>query len=93
MRVAAERVTIRSVSSVDHDVWAGGAGGALYHSADDGGTWTRVTVKAFDMVLATDIARVEFTDSRHGSVTTTTGATWTTSDAGATWSVRARPPL
>jgi hypothetical protein len=93
MRVAEERVTFRSVSSVDHDAWAGGAGGALYHSADDGRTWTRVTVKAFDMVLATDIARVEFTDAQHGSVTTTTGATWVTSDAGATWSLRAKPPL
>jgi hypothetical protein len=93
MRVSTEPVTFRSVSSVDHDVWAGGAGGALYHSADDGATWTRVTVRAFDMVLATDIARVEFTDAQHGSVTTTTGATWTTSDAGATWSIRAKPPL
>jgi photosystem II stability/assembly factor-like uncharacterized protein len=93
MRVAAKPVTFRSVSVVDHEVWAGGAGGALYHSGDEGRTWTRVTVQAFDMVLATDIARVEFTDAQHGSVTTTTGVTWTTSDAGATWSVRAKPPL
>ena len=93
MPMAAKPGTFRSVSVVDHDVWAGGAGGALYHSNDEGRTWTRVTVQAFDMVLATDIARVEFTDAQRGSVTTTTGVTWTTSDAGATWSVRAKPPM
>jgi hypothetical protein len=93
MRLDAKPAIFRSVSSVDHEVWAGGTGGALYHSTDDGRTWTPVKVQAFDMVLATDIARVEFTDSQHGYVTTTTGVTWTTSDAGATWSVRAKPRL
>jgi photosystem II stability/assembly factor-like uncharacterized protein len=32
-----------------------------------------------------DIVRIEFTDARDGVVATSTGETWTTSDAGATW--------
>jgi hypothetical protein len=92
VRVASPPVGFRSVSTVNHDVWAGGASGALYHSSDDGRTWTRVTVQAFDMVLATDIARVEFTDTLHGTVTTADGVKWVTGDAGATWSVVAKPP-
>jgi hypothetical protein len=92
VRVAATPVSFRSVSTVNHDIWAGGTGGALYHSADDGRTWTRVTVKALDMVLATDIARVEFTDARHGTVTTADGVRWITNDAGATWSLATTLP-
>lgn len=92
VRVAGTPVSFRSVSTVNRDVWAGGTGGVLYHSADDGRTWTRVTVKALDMVLATDIARVEFIDTLHGAVTTATGVKWITADAGVTWSLVAKPP-
>jgi photosystem II stability/assembly factor-like uncharacterized protein len=73
---------------LDHEIWVGGAGGALYHSADNGRTWSRVTVKAGDVVLDSDIVRVEFTDAQHGALMTVSGETWTTGDAGLTWSVR-----
>jgi hypothetical protein len=88
VRVAAPPPTLRSFSALDHDIWAGGAGGALYHSADNGRTWARVTVKAGDVVLASDIVRVEFTDAQHGALMTVAGETWTTGDAGLTWSGR-----
>ena len=88
VRVAAPPPTLRSFSALGHDIWAGGAGGALYHSADNGRTWARVTVKAGNVVLSSDIVRVEFTDAQHGALMTVAGETWTTSDAGLTWSVR-----
>jgi hypothetical protein len=88
VRVAAPPPTLRSFSTLGHDIWAGGAGGALYHSADNGRTWTRVTAKAGDVVLVSDIVRVEFTDAQHGALLTVSGETWTTGDAGLTWSVR-----
>jgi hypothetical protein len=88
VRVAATPPTLRSFSSLGRDIWAGGAGGALYHSADNGRTWARVTVKAGDVVLDSDIVRVEFTDAQQGALMTVAGETWTTTDAGLTWSVR-----
>ncbi len=88
VRVAAPPTTLRSFSALGRDIWAGGTGGALYRSGDNGRTWARVTVKAGDVVLDSDIVRVEFTDAQHGALMTVAGETWTTGDAGLTWSVR-----
>lgn len=88
VRVSAPPTILRSFSALDRDIWAGGAGGALYHSGDNGRTWARVTVKAGDVVLDSDIVRVEFADAQHGALMTVSGETWTTGDAGLTWSVR-----
>jgi photosystem II stability/assembly factor-like uncharacterized protein len=35
-----------------------------------------------------DVVRVEFTDAQHGTLTTDNGELWTTSDGGASWTVR-----
>ena len=88
VRVAAPPPTLRSFCTVGREVWAGGRSGALYRSEENGRTWTRVTVKAGDVVLDSDIVRVEFTDAQHGALMTAAGETWTTGDAGLTWSVR-----
>ena len=88
VRVAATPTILRSFSSLGRDIWAGGAGGALYHSGDNGRTWAPVTVKAGDVVLDSDIVRVDFTDAQHGALMTVAGETWATTDAGLTWSVR-----
>ncbi|HYN15169.1 MAG TPA: YCF48-related protein [Terriglobales bacterium] len=77
--------TFRAVATVGSDVWAGGSGGALYHSADGGEHWARVRVQASGRALSEDIVRVEFADAQNGVVTASTGESWTTSDAGATW--------
>ena len=87
VRIATPQATLRSFSAVGRDIWAGGSGGALYHSADNGWTWTRVAAQAGDTALEVDIVRVEFTDPQHGTVTTSTGERWTTDDGGASWSV------
>ena len=78
-------VTFRAVGTVGNDVWAGGSGGALFHSADGGEHWARVRVQANGRALSGDIVRIEFTDSQNGVVVTSTGESWTTSDAGSIW--------
>ncbi len=82
----AEGVTFRAVAVVVvNDVWAGGSGGALFHSTDGGEHWARVRVQVNDRTPSGDIVRIEFADIQNGVVATSTGETWTTSDAGLTW--------
>jgi hypothetical protein len=75
----------RAVAATGADVWAGGSGGALYHSPDAGNHWTRVTPTSSGAALTGDIVSLEFPDTQHGKVSTSTGEVWTTSDAGQTW--------
>ncbi len=82
----AEGVSFRAVAVVVvSDVWAGGSGGALFHSADGGEHWARVRVQVNDRTPSGDIVRIEFADAQDGVVTTSTGETWRTPDAGLTW--------
>jgi len=77
------RIHFRAVAAAGSEVWAGGEGGALYHSSDSGEHWTRVSLPA---ELASDtIVRVEFPDAKHGTLATSSGETWATSNGGATW--------
>ncbi len=73
------------VSSNAAEVWAGGSGGALYHSMDGGNRWTRVVPAAAGIFLTGDITSIQFNDPRNGTVTTSNAEAWTTLDAGQTW--------
>jgi photosystem II stability/assembly factor-like uncharacterized protein len=75
----------RAVTVAGADVWAGGSGGALYHSLDAGNRWTRVVPSSTGTALTGDIISLEFADSQNGKVTTSTPEVWTTSNAGQTW--------
>ena len=77
--------TFRAVAAAGSEVWAGGSGGALYHSLDSGGHWTRVAPSSAGSVLTGDVLTLEFPDPQHGKVTTSTPEVWTTTDAGQTW--------
>jgi hypothetical protein len=77
--------TFRAVAATGTDVWAGGSGGALYHSGDAGDHWTRVVPASAGAILSGDIVSLEFGDMQHGKVSTSTPEVWTTSDAGQTW--------
>jgi hypothetical protein len=83
-----ERVKFTTLSAVGLDIWVGGAAGVLYHSTDNGLQWTPVKPSAGGVTLTADIAKVQFTDAQHGTVTTSDGQTWTTSDGGRTWQVK-----
>jgi len=82
------KVVFRTVASSGKDVWAGGNGGALYHSPDAGNRWVQVTPAANSTTLTTDITDIQFTDANHLRLTTSSGAVWTSPDSGATWQVQ-----
>jgi hypothetical protein len=78
-------LTFRALAVAGSDVWVGGSGGALYHSVDAGGHWTRVVPATSGTVLTNDIVSLEFSDPQHGKLSTSAGEAWTTADAGQTW--------
>jgi photosystem II stability/assembly factor-like uncharacterized protein len=74
-----------SVSSNAAEVWAGGSGGALYHTLDGGNRWVRVVPSDAGIVLAGDVIGIQFSDPSNGIVTTSNAEVWTTLDSGQTW--------
>jgi len=75
----------RAVAAEGLEVWAGGSGGMLYHSADGGELWTRVQPAADGVALKGDITSIQFSDPHHGTVGTSSSELWTTSDGGQSW--------
>ncbi len=73
------------VVSSDVEVWAGGSGGALYHTLDAGSRWILVVPSDGGGVLTGDIVGIQFSDAQNGTVRTSTGETWTTLDDGQVW--------
>ena len=83
--MANQTATFRVVSVVGNHVWVGGSGGALFHSRDDGQTWTEVTLTTPNGRETATIGSIQFDDALHGTVTTDTGTRCTTADGGGTW--------
>lgn len=81
----ASTAVFRALSALDSDIWVGGSGGALYHSSDAGQHWVQVKPTADGKSLTADIVGLEFTDTRRGKLTTASGETWITTDAGQSW--------
>jgi hypothetical protein len=75
----------RAVTASGADVWAGGSSGALYHSLDAGAHWSRISPSYSGAVLTGDVLTLQFSDTQHGTVTTSTYETWITADNGQTW--------
>lgn len=75
----------RAVAANGPDVWAGGSSGALYHSLDAGNHWTQVVPSLAGATLTGDVIVLEFSDTLHGKVTTSTAEVWSTADDGQTW--------
>ncbi len=81
----ADNAIFRAVSAVGPEIWVGGNGGSLYHSSDNGQHWTQVKPAVNGSPLTADIVGIEFADAQHGKLTTSDHETWTTSDAGQSW--------
>jgi hypothetical protein len=75
----------RAVAANGPDVWAGGLAALLCHSVDSGTHWIRILPSAGGAILTGDIVGVDFPDTRHGRITTSTPEVWRTSDGGQTW--------
>ena len=67
------------------NVWVGGKGGVLMHSADAGEHWQRVTASHGGTVVTDDIVAIDFKDFQHGHFKTDKKKVWITSDGGQTW--------
>ena len=78
------RVKFTVVASSGSSVWVGGNGGALYHSTNGGAQWVKVVPTDGDHTLSSDISRIQFDDTLHGSVFAGQER-WTTSDGGKSW--------
>lgn len=85
MVAVADKASFRALSAVGASVWVGGSGGILYHSLDAGRNWTPVVPEIQGQRLNSGITRIEFLDSRDGSLSTTNGEIWITHDGGNTW--------
>ncbi len=81
----AERAVFRAMFAVGPEIWVGGNRGSLYHSSDSGQHWTQVKPAVNGSPLIADIVGIEFADAQHGKLTTSNRETWTTSDAGQSW--------
>lgn len=79
-------VWFRSVARIGPHVWAGGTGGALFHSPDGGSSWQRVPVGSSRPPLAGTITGLNFTSPSAGTITTSQGEQWSTRDGGRSWS-------
>ena len=85
-KLASEAVTFRAVATVGSEVWAGGNGGALFHSSDSGDQFNKVVLAANGQTERGAIVSIHFDTAQQGSVTSDSGATWTTTDGGRSWS-------
>ena len=81
-------MTFRTISSNNGDLWAGGTGGALFHSTNGGRTWSRVKVGMAGLPVSDAITGVNFPTESTGYVTTAAGEIWMTQDGGLTWRMR-----
>ena len=81
------KVTFRAIQAVGGDVWAGGSGGALYHSNDAGANWTRVALASGGNPTADTIVSITASPPAFQRLTvkTATGQQWTTEDDGQHW--------
>lgn len=77
----------RAVAATGGEVWAGGSAGVLYHTSD-GDHWTRVILSTAAATLTGDIISIQFADSQHGKISTSTPEIWTTADDGQSWQKR-----
>lgn len=75
----------RAVAVVRDHIWAGGDNGLLFYSADNGRTWSLMNVRDASGALTGNVLGLHFSDENNGSLNTSTGNTWSTSDGGQTW--------
>lgn len=83
-----EATTFHVVSVVGRDVWAGGEGGALFHSSDNGQHWKRVPLVSGSGNETGTIISINFENSRRGTAEADDGSTWSTTDSGISWTSR-----
>jgi photosystem II stability/assembly factor-like uncharacterized protein len=75
---------IYALSTTGADIWAGGEGGALFHSMDGGRVWTPVIVGNAGGRLTDTITGIDARDAKWIQLKTPSGD-WLTTDGGLHW--------
>jgi photosystem II stability/assembly factor-like uncharacterized protein len=85
-RVLADQpVSFHTLAVVGDQVWAGGTGGALFRSSDGGQHWSKIALTSGGKTEQDTVTSVRFDNASKGKVILESGATWSTSDGGQTW--------
>lgn len=84
----ANGVAFRAVAALGNDIWAGGSGGALFHSPDAGATWARVDINVQGNTVTEIITGLQASDATHVTVKTASGSEWVSDDGGRHWQKR-----
>jgi hypothetical protein len=79
-----EKSMMRVVAVFGNDVWVGGEALRLYHSSDNGTTWSLISLPD-KMSGERAITHIGFQTQQAGSVEADDGSSWTTVDGGKTW--------
>jgi hypothetical protein len=74
-----------AIAALDNEVWAGGPGGALYHSSNGGGTWNWVGIIIEGNAVTESVNGIQLRDPQHLTVTTASGSQWVSENGGRTW--------
>lgn len=77
--------TVSAMAVVGDHIWTGGDNGTLFVSSDNGRHWKQMAIQSGNIAATGSIVRVRFSDAQNGSVDTSTGETWSTSDGGQSW--------
>jgi len=78
-------IKFRAIAALGNEVWTGGTGGALFHSADGGAIWTRAGINFAGTTVTETIAGIQLLDPQHLTVTTASGSQWVSEDGGRHW--------
>jgi photosystem II stability/assembly factor-like uncharacterized protein len=81
----AQGIKFQTVAAIGNTVWAGGTGGALFHSADAGVTWTQVAIRVTGITVTESLAVIQMNDPQHLIVTTASGLEYVSEDGGLHW--------
>lgn len=73
-----------ALSAAGSDIWAGGSGGRLFHSANDGANWKAVPITTGNTRVSQPIIHVESSGSTI-MVKTASGTAFVSNDAGKHW--------
>ncbi len=81
----ADGVTFRAVAALGNNIWVGGSDGALFRSTDAGATWARANINFEGNTVTETITGIQSSDPQHLTVTTASGAQWSSEDGGQSW--------
>ena len=68
-----------------NEIWVGGKGGDLFHSANGGVTWNQVNPSAQQQTLSDDVTHIDIYSPSQIVLFTSTSQSWSTADGGKTW--------